>query len=163
MQSFGQDTYSFDTDIVLLFSRTRRIHGQYLNLYHNRFFNTTSNSLFTSDRTTLSWWQCRKLNKEEKRYWLSQLAAWSKVTNMDSLMWSLSKSTTQGRAIAQAVSRWLPTAAVRGSNPGLVTWDLWWTKWRWGRFSPSTSVSSANLHSNNCSTITLIYHLGLVQ
>jgi hypothetical protein len=20
-------------------------------------------------------------------------------------------------------------------------WDLWWTKWRWGRFSPSTSVS----------------------
>jgi hypothetical protein len=25
-----------------------------------------------------------------------------------------------GRAIAQAVSRWLPTAAVSGSNPGLV-------------------------------------------
>jgi hypothetical protein len=22
-------------------------------------------------------------------------------------------------------------------------WDLWWTKWRWGRFSPSTSVSPA--------------------
>jgi hypothetical protein len=20
-------------------------------------------------------------------------------------------------------------------------WDLWWTKWRWGSFSPSTSVS----------------------
>jgi hypothetical protein len=36
-----------------------------------------------------------------------------------------------------------------------------WTKWRWGRFSPSTSVSPANLHSTNCSTITLIYHLGL--
>jgi hypothetical protein len=30
-----------------------------------------------------------------------------------------------------------------------------------GRFSPSTSVSPANLHSTNCSTITLIYHLGL--
>jgi hypothetical protein len=29
-----------------------------------------------------------------------------------------------GRAIAQAVSRWLPTAAVRGSSPGLVIWDL---------------------------------------
>jgi hypothetical protein len=41
--------------------------------------------------------------------------------------------------------------------------DLWWTKWRWGRFSPNTSVSPANLHSSNCSTITLIYHLGLVQ
>jgi hypothetical protein len=34
-----------------------------------------------------------------------------------------------------------------GSIPGLVKWDLWWTKWRWGRFSPSTSVSPANLHS----------------
>jgi hypothetical protein len=33
-----------------------------------------------------------------------------------------------GRAIAEAVSYWLPTAAVRGSSPGLVTWDLWWTK-----------------------------------
>jgi hypothetical protein len=67
------------------------------------------------------------------------------------------------QAIAQAVSHWLPTVAARGSNPGLVMWDLWWTKWHWGRFSPSTSVSPANLHSTNCSTITLIYHLGLVQ
>jgi hypothetical protein len=33
----------------------------------------------------------------------------------------------------------------------------------WDRFSPSTSVSPANLHSTNCSTITLICHLGLVQ
>jgi hypothetical protein len=32
-----------------------------------------------------------------------------------------------------------------------------------GRFSPSTSVSPANLHSTNCSTIILIYHLGFVQ
>jgi hypothetical protein len=30
-----------------------------------------------------------------------------------------------GRAIAQAVSRWLPTAAARGSSPGLVMWVLW--------------------------------------
>jgi hypothetical protein len=48
-----------------------------------------------------------------------------------------------------------------GSRTGLVKWDLWWTKWRWGRFSPSTSVSPANLHSTNYSTITLIYHMGL--
>jgi hypothetical protein len=26
-------------------------------------------------------------------------------------------------------------------------WDLWWTKWNWGRFSPSTSVSADNSHS----------------
>jgi hypothetical protein len=60
-------------------------------------------------------------------------------------------------------SRWLPTAAARGSNPGLVMWDLWWTKGRRGRFSPSTSVSPANLHSTNCATIILISHLGFVQ
>jgi hypothetical protein len=34
---------------------------------------------------------------------------------------------TVGRAIAQAVSRWLPIAAARGSSPGLAMWDLWWT------------------------------------
>jgi hypothetical protein len=49
-----------------------------------------------------------------------------------------------GRAIAQAVSRWLPGP---GSIPGLVKWDLWWTRWRWGGFSPSTSDSPASLHS----------------
>jgi hypothetical protein len=42
-------------------------------------------------------------------------------------------------------------------------WDLWWTKWRWGRFSPSTSVSPANLYSANLSTITITYDPGLVQ
>jgi hypothetical protein len=31
---------------------------------------------------------------------------------------------------------------------GHVTWDLWWTKWHWARFSPSTSVSLAN-HSTH--------------
>jgi hypothetical protein len=31
--------------------------------------------------------------------------------------------------------------------------DLWWTKWRWGGFSPSTSVSPANLHSTKLSII----------
>jgi hypothetical protein len=68
-----------------------------------------------------------------------------------------------GRAIAQAVSRWLPTSAARVQSRGLVKWDLWWKKWPWGRFSPSTSVSPANLNSTNCFTITVTYHLGLVQ
>jgi hypothetical protein len=43
-----------------------------------------------------------------------------------------------------------------GSSPGQVMWDSWWTKWHWGRFSPSTSVSPANSHSTNCS-IFIIY------
>jgi hypothetical protein len=68
-----------------------------------------------------------------------------------------------GHAIAQVVSRWLPTAAGRDSSLDQVMWDLWWTKWHWRRFSPTTSVSPANLHSTNCSTIIIIYHLGLVQ
>jgi hypothetical protein len=48
-----------------------------------------------------------------------------------------------------------------GSTPGQVMWDLWWTKWHWGRFSPSAWVSPANSHFTDCSTI--ICHLGLVQ
>jgi hypothetical protein len=43
-------------------------------------------------------------------------------------------------------------------------WDLWWRKWHWGTFfSPSTSISPANLHSTTFSTVTIIYHPGLVQ
>jgi hypothetical protein len=30
---------------------------------------------------------------------------------------------------------------------GFGKWDLWWTKWRRGRFCPSTSVSHAKLRS----------------
>jgi hypothetical protein len=32
---------------------------------------------------------------------------------------------------------------------GHVIWNLWQTKWHWGRFSPSTSVSPANSHCNS--------------
>jgi hypothetical protein len=46
--------------------------------------------------------------------------------------------------------------------PGQVMWDLWWTKWHWGRFAPSTSVSPANPHCTVCSII-IIDHPGLVQ
>jgi hypothetical protein len=48
-----------------------------------------------------------------------------------------------------------------GSSTGQVMWDLWWIKWHWGRFYPSTLVSPANSHSTDCST--LIYRSGLVQ
>jgi hypothetical protein len=42
-------------------------------------------------------------------------------------------------------------------------WDLWWTKWGWVSYSPSTSVSPTNLQSTSYSIITIIYHLGLVK
>jgi hypothetical protein len=43
-------------------------------------------------------------------------------------------------------------------------WDLWWTKWQWVRFSPSTSVSPVN-HSTDRSTLNIIthHHPGLEQ
>jgi hypothetical protein len=50
-----------------------------------------------------------------------------------------------------------------GPSPGQIMWDLWWTKWFWGTFSPITSVSPANSHSTDCSTLIIIYHLRLVQ
>jgi hypothetical protein len=39
-------------------------------------------------------------------------------------------------------------------------WDLWLTKWHWGRISSSTSVSPANPHSTNCSIIIDIFIRG---
>jgi hypothetical protein len=38
-----------------------------------------------------------------------------------------------------------------------VKWDLWWTKWRCGRFSPSASVSPDNLHSTKFSILTVTW------
>jgi hypothetical protein len=58
----------------------------------------------------------------------------------------------KGLTVAQAVSRWLPTAAARVRvRAGM--WGLCWTKRHWGRFSPSTSVFPANHHSTNFSII----------
>jgi hypothetical protein len=56
-----------------------------------------------------------------------------------------------GRAVAQAVSRWLPTAAAR-VRVRAACGGLCWTKRHWGRFSPSTSASPAN-HSTDFSII----------
>jgi hypothetical protein len=69
----------------------------------------------------------------------------------------------RGRAIAQAVSRWLPTAAAR------VRAQVWSCGICGGQSGAGAGflrvilVSPANLHSTNCSTVTLIYHLGFVQ
>jgi hypothetical protein len=64
-----------------------------------------------------------------------------------------------GRAVAQTVSRWFPTAAARVLVRADM-WGLWCTKRHWSRFSPSNSVSLANHHSTNLSIIiiTLGWH-----
>jgi hypothetical protein len=59
---------------------------------------------------------------------------------------------SKGCAVAQAVSRWIPTAAARVRvRAGMG--GLWWTKRHWDRFPPSTSVFPANYHSTNFSII----------
>jgi hypothetical protein len=60
-----------------------------------------------------------------------------------------------GRATAQAVSRGASHRGGPGSIPRQVMWDLRWTKWHWGGFPPSVSVSSTNSHSTKCSTFIL--------
>jgi hypothetical protein len=61
-----------------------------------------------------------------------------------------------GRAIAQAVSRWLPTAG--SSHVGFVV-----DKVALGQVFSEYFGSLANLYSTNFSTITIIYHPGPVQ
>jgi hypothetical protein len=47
------------------------------------------------------------------------------------------------RTVFQVVNRGLPTAAARVQSQGMC--GLWLEKWLWGRFSPSSSVSSAGI------------------
>jgi hypothetical protein len=61
------------------------------------------------------------------------------------------------RAIAQAVNRWLPTAADRSFRVGFVV-----DKVALGKVFSEYFGSPANSHSTNCSTVT-IYRPGLVQ
>jgi hypothetical protein len=53
-----------------------------------------------------------------------------------------------GRAVPQAVSSWLPTAAAWVRAQVKSCW-MWWTKQCWGRFSRGTSVSLAT-HFTDC-------------
>jgi hypothetical protein len=85
---------------------------------------------------------------------------WRRVTPLNPLtrtrdfIQTLGVNMKMGRAIAQAVSRRLPTAAARVQKPGsghVAFCDG--QKWRWGRFSPRTLFSPANLHSICFSTI----------
>jgi hypothetical protein len=63
-----------------------------------------------------------------------------------------------GRAIAQAVSRWLPTAAVRGSKPDQVMWDFVVDKVAPGQVSSEYFGFPCQIHSTNCSKNNLHHH-----
>jgi hypothetical protein len=66
-----------------------------------------------------------------------------------------------GSAIAQAVSFPISQSGSPSSILVQVTWYLWWTKWHWGMFLPSTSVSPASSRSVKCSTRICHPHSGL--
>jgi hypothetical protein len=64
----------------------------------------------------------------------------------------------KGRAIAQAVSRWLPTAAARVWQVGFVV-----DKVALGQVFSEYFGFPCQSSFHHCSTITIIYRLGLVQ
>jgi hypothetical protein len=66
--------------------------------------------------TTLTIWCPDKLREESLAF--TTKSTWSHVANISTYIHMV------GLAIAQTVSRRLPTAAVRGSSPGLVMWDF---------------------------------------
>jgi hypothetical protein len=74
---------------------------------------------------------------------------WNSCPNLSA---SFSYTLTKGRAIAQAVSSRLSTVAARTRAQDRSCGILWGTKWRWGLFSSSSSVSPANSHSTDYST-----------
>jgi hypothetical protein len=71
---------------------------------------------------------------------------WFLISFSEGKLYSLFKllNIKTGRAITQAVSRWLPTAAARVRAPGLVMLRIVVHNLAMDRFSPSTSVSPAN-------------------
>jgi hypothetical protein len=72
------------------------------------------------------------------------------------------KLKSEGRSIAQAVGRRLPTAATRVRAQVRSCGICGGRSGTGADFFPSTSVSPANSYSTDCSTI-IIYHQGLVQ
>jgi hypothetical protein len=69
---------------------------------------------------------------------------------------------TEGRAMAQAVSRRSLTVQGPGSIPGQSMWDLWWTKWHWDRFCPEYFGFSLSIAFHRCSVkIDKIFITGL--
>jgi hypothetical protein len=82
---------------------------------------------------------------------------------MDSSLLSVYRnSLNTGRAIAQVVSRWLPTAAARVRSQVRLCGICGEQSDKGGRFFPSISVSHANPHYTNCSII-IIDHPGMVK
>jgi hypothetical protein len=78
------------------------------------------------------------------------------ICNFWSLTVTLGNWLGRGRAVAEAGIRWLSTAAARVRSLGSGKWDLWWTKWRRGRFSQITSVSPGKtVYSTNFSILTI--------
>jgi hypothetical protein len=65
--------------------------------------------------------------------------------------------------ITLPVSRRLPIPAARAESQVRSCGNWGWRKWNWRRLSPNILVSPASSNSTDCSTLVVIYHLGLIQ
>jgi hypothetical protein len=86
---------------------------------------------------------------------VAEFEVWLPLTPKVATEYDFVQDPFSGPAIAQAVSPLVSHRDGPGSQPGLVKLDLLWTKCHWGWFSPSTSVSLANLHSTKLYLITI--------
>jgi hypothetical protein len=101
-----------------------------------------------------------KLFEREMKYWIRLLET-ADHNFLHPVVYHVTKvylGAFKDRSIGQAVRRWFLTGGP-GPGPVQVMWDLWWTKWHWNWFYPSTLVSPVNSHSTDC----FIYHPVLVQ
>jgi hypothetical protein len=57
----------------------------------------------------------------------------------------------EGCTVAQAASRRPLNVAARSSISNQCTWDLWWKKWRWGKFLTEYFFFPSQYHSTNAS------------
>jgi hypothetical protein len=67
--------------------------------------------------------QDANFKNRKMRCWVSPTLTWFNLSRL-SLVGPWRMYYIKGRAIAQAVSRWLLTSATRSSSPGLVMWDF---------------------------------------
>jgi hypothetical protein len=98
-----------------------------------------STQLLTQTSTMIfPWWQ----SAAGAWGWQLCLAGYAECQSNDGSPTSRLPPESQGRAMAQAVSRRPPTAEL---------WDLWWTKWHWDRFFPDYFGFPLSISFHRCS------------
>jgi hypothetical protein len=105
-------------------------------IYYSLVFlnNSTCTLLTLATKKTLMFYP--QMNCLEERWWRPHLIMFMCLLQTfrgnKTHKWNILSIKTQLRQSLASHSRGL------GSILGQITWDLWWTRWHWGRFPPST-------------------------